>query len=84
MLYICTVVNNQIIHLKHTTHIMENIQQLISEAEERGYIRGCNEQIEKQMQSPGLWQDPASASPPTDSTFPILSSPRHSIWDIKS
>lgn len=60
---------------------MENLQQLISEAEERGYIRGRNEQIEKQMQSSGLWQDPSAASPPADETFPILSAPRPSIWD---
>lgn len=63
---------------------MENItdtdlQKLISEAEERGYNRGLNEKIEKQMATPGVWEQPES--PPEPETYQILSNRPRSIWD---
>ncbi|MDE6144900.1 MAG: hypothetical protein K2F96_01340 [Muribaculaceae bacterium] len=34
----------------------EEIRRMLAEAEERGYNRGINEQLEKQMHTPGVWE----------------------------
>ena len=57
-------------------------EELIAEAEERGYRRGLNERIEREMSLPGVWE--SGHEPPADgtATVTILSSPRRSIWDM--
>ena len=58
-----------------------NLQQLLAEAEQRGYQRGLNEQISSKMQEPAVWESNAQTPPPTPQEFQILASPRTSIWD---
>lgn len=56
------------------------IEKLIAEAEERGYRRGLNEQIEQQMKQPGVWE--AETAAPTADTAPtVLANRPRSIWD---
>jgi hypothetical protein len=69
------------------------VEQRVAEAEERGYLRGRNEQIEQLMHSPGVFQrvadtDGGVAAAATagnftdnDSEIMVLSHPRVSIWD---
>ncbi len=42
----------------------ERLQQMLTEAEERGYQRGLNAQIDKQMSRPGVWEQPPDAPAP--------------------
>ncbi len=61
----------------------KSLEQQLAEAEERGYRRGLNEQIEQKMHEPGVWEGaeaPAPAeTPPAE--FQILGNMRESIWD---
>lgn len=59
----------------------ENIDRLIAEAEERGYKRGLNEQIRKQMEEPGVWESPAREAETPPAAFEILARQRPSIWN---
>lgn len=59
----------------------KSLEQLLAEAEERGYRRGIEENIAR----PGVWEpadatDPAH-TPPATCEFRILDGPRRSIWD---
>lgn len=58
----------------------KSLEQLLAEAEERGYRRG----VEERMARPGVWE-PADAqnpeTPPADDSFHILEGARRSIWD---
>lgn len=60
----------------------KSLEQQIAEAEERGYRRGLNEQIERKMQEPGVWE---GAEPPGETLqpaeFQILGNMRESIWN---
>jgi len=58
-----------------------DLEQKLAEAEERGYRRGLNEQIESRMREPAMWEGPdgGAASPPPG--FQILENLRGSIWD---
>lgn len=60
------------------------IEALVAEAEERGYLRGRNESIERLMRRPGIleqepWQRETYVQPETEPM--ILNNPRVSIWD---
>lgn len=60
------------------------IEVLVAQAEERGYLRGRNESIERLMHQPGiLEQEPWRRETPgqTDSEPMILNNLRVSIWD---
>lgn len=62
-----------------------DIEAMLAEAERRGYLRGCNEQIETLMQQPDLWHgSPAGNAAMTDGDEPqilILNHIRPSVWD---
>ena len=51
----------------------EQLQQMLQEAEQRGYERGLNEQIEKAMDQPGVWEQPPDSTPPDPTAWEILS-----------
>lgn len=59
------------------------IQRLLAEAEQRGYMRGRNEAIENLMQAPALFE--STAAPAADSTpnpaDGFLSGLRPGVWD---
>lgn len=59
------------------------LEQQIAEAEQRGYQRGLNEQIESKMREPGVWEKTDSMPPAdeTDGGFVLLANPSRSIWD---
>ncbi|MDE7110442.1 MAG: hypothetical protein K2O38_00900 [Muribaculaceae bacterium] len=61
----------------------EEIRRMLAEAEERGYNRGINEQLEKQMHTPGVWEStlPNATDNPAAPGFEILANVRRSIWD---
>lgn len=59
----------------------DDINRLITEAEERGYRRGLNEQIRKQMEEPGVWEGPGRPPENRPETFEILARQRPSIWN---
>ncbi len=52
-----------------------DIKALVDEAERRGYLKGRNEQIERLMASPGIWEPEPQPEPL------ILNRPRRSVWD---
>ena len=57
------------------------IEAMLAEAEQRGYLRGRNEQIEKLMASPQIEEAGIEEAP--GETYPmILSNIRPSIWDL--
>ena len=63
---------------------LSEIEALVAEAEERGYLRGRNESIERLMRRPGIleqepWQREAYIQPETEPM--ILNNLRVSIWD---
>ncbi len=63
---------------------LSEIEALVAEAEERGYLRGRNESIERLMRRPGIleqepWQRDACGQSETEPM--ILNNPRVSIWD---
>ncbi len=62
-----------------------SLEQLIAEAEQRGYLRGRNEKIEQLMSAPGLYEriDSPRATPTeaSESNFELLRHQRVSIWD---
>ncbi len=61
-----------------------DITKMIAEAEERGYLRGINEQIEKRMSAPGLLEIPLPDSEKGENPrrCQILNAVRPCIWDI--
>lgn len=62
----------------------KTLEQQLTEAEERGYRRGLNEQIEQKMQEPATWEAPVEQAflPATpDDSFQILANTHKSIWD---
>ncbi len=61
-----------------------DIEALIAEAEQRGYLRGRNERIEQLMDEPGLLERDGNGAPgETESEkVEILRHRRISIWDL--
>lgn len=61
----------------------EEIAAMVAEAEQRGYLRGCNERIDTLMERPAMWQQPAQAAAPADddTEIMILNHLRRSVWD---
>ena len=57
-----------------------DVDALVNEAEERGYLRGRNEQIEVKMREPSQWQSARSTRKPVVETT-ILNHPRRSVWE---
>lgn len=56
----------------------KSLEQLLAEAEERGYRRG----VEENMARPGVWESTeAPGDAPADDSFRILDGARRSIWD---
>lgn len=69
---------------------MEDISAMISEAEERGYLRGRNEVIEQMMQQPPLFSNQARINLQQERTTPydeddptrdFLAHIRPQVWD---
>lgn len=62
-----------------TTHEnAKSLEQLLAEAEERGYRRG----VEERLARPGVWESTeAPGDAAADNTFRILDGGRRSIWD---
>jgi hypothetical protein len=69
------------------TVTQEQLERLVAEAEERGYLRGRNESIAELMKRPGMFEraDADSMSDSTDSAgsseVMILNNLRPSVWD---
>lgn len=62
---------------------MADIEALIAEAEQRGYLRGRNENIESLMQAPGIYERPRdkpAAHADQTSEVLILNNIRRSVW----
>lgn len=60
----------------------DELAAMLAEAEQRGYLRGRNEQIALAMKAPALWQEPDSTTDHPDDFQPaILTNLRPSIWD---
>lgn len=58
----------------------DDINTLVNEAEQRGYLRGRNEQIEVKMRELDQWkQSPDNRKPVVETT--ILNHPRRSVWE---
>lgn len=60
---------------------VSDLAQQLAEAEERGYRRGLNEQIESKMREPGVWEGPEGGQPESPGGFEILSNMRRSFWE---
>ena len=60
-----------------------DLEALIAEAEQRGYLRGRNESIEQLMQTPSGFESPIGVKTTDDTNGEplILSNIRPSIWD---
>lgn len=65
------------------TEPQPDIERLISEAEQRGYIRGLNEQAARLFDRPAIGQQPEIAPAPigTDSEVMILNRSKVSVWN---
>lgn len=64
----------------------DELAAMLAEAEQRGYLRGRNEQIELAMRAPSLWHESA---PPCDDAAEelqpaILANLRPSVWNYES
>lgn len=69
--------------MEQNENIQPDLAQQIAEAEERGYRRGLNEQIDSKMKAPGVWEGPEGSEPETPDEFKILGNRRRSIWDLE-
>lgn len=59
-----------------------DVEQLIAEAEQRGYLRGRNERIEVEMRRPSLLENNRNAERDVEVSQPlILNHLRRSVWD---
>ncbi len=62
-----------------------DIEALIAEAEQRGYLRGLNERAEKQLQRPSVGSAPEQERreyTAENNEVMILNNIRKSVWDI--
>ena len=61
----------------------EEIEQMVAEAEQRGYLRGRNEQIEQLMEAPtGYETEALGEGGPLQGEPMILGNLKPSIWDL--
>lgn len=61
----------------------EEIEQMVAEAEQRGYLRGRNEQIEQLMEAPtGYKTETLGEGGPLQGEPMILGNLKPSIWDL--
>lgn len=58
-----------------------DMEQLIAEAEQRGYLRGRNEAVAIEMQRPAQWENETKLPAMSDSESLILNNMRRSVWD---
>ena len=58
-----------------------DMEQLIAEAEHRGYLRGRNEAVAIEMQRPAQWENETKLPAMPDSESLILNNMRRSVWD---
>lgn len=58
-----------------------DVDALIAEAEQRGYVRGRNEKIELEMQRPPMWNGDVPEVEGGENQPPILSNMRQSVWE---
>lgn len=58
-----------------------DVDKLIAEAEQRGYMRGRNEAARNFINQPAMFEEVRAESKPVQSS-PLLSSRRVSIWDL--
>lgn len=63
------------------TQTPAEVQRLIDEAEQRGYLRGRNEAAENIISQPALFQEQHPDSEPFQQS-PLLTPRRVSIWDL--
>lgn len=59
------------------------LEQQLAEAEERGYRRGLNEQIQQKMQEPATWETTENVADKPDEGFRILANVGRSIWNCE-
>lgn len=59
----------------------EELDRLVSEAEERGYLRGRNEAVETLMNRPGHRKPAETEDDDGDDAVMILREMRRSVWD---
>ncbi len=61
------------------TNSEKSLEQLLAEAEERGYRRG----VEERLARPGVWEstDATTTECAPNESFRILEGTRRSIWD---
>lgn len=57
------------------------VESLVAEAEQRGYVRGRNERIELEMQRPPMWNGDVPEANERESQPSILNNMRQSVWD---
>lgn len=63
-----------------------DISRMLEEAEQRGYLRGLNEQAERAMATPVLWENPRRTEQEQtldepDPDFGFLTHLRPGVWD---
>ena len=59
-----------------------DMDELLRQAEQRGYLRGRNEAIERLMAAPSMWQPASGTSAAPEEPVPtILQNIRPCIWD---
>ncbi|MCM1021342.1 MAG: hypothetical protein NC343_03525 [Muribaculum sp.] len=64
-----------------STENTPELQQLIADAEQRGYLRGRTEAAQSLINQPAMFEDQVPDSEPVR-TSPLLSPRRVSIWDL--
>lgn len=57
------------------------VESLVAEAEQRGYVRGRNERIELEMHQPPMWNGDVPESNERESQPSILNNMRRSVWE---
>lgn len=61
-----------------------DVESLVAEAEQRGYMRGRNEALAERMNEPGLWQLATTGDDfavPASEEVTILNGIRPGVWD---
>ncbi len=66
---------------KEETYSWAEIESLVEEARQEGYLRGRNEQIEQVMRRPGIYRSEATSPTPQPVDEPFLAHIRPSVWD---
>lgn len=77
-----TTQTHQFNSMENTETTAPDLEQLLAEAEERGYRRGLNEKITDIMKSPGEFENNISAESNRSAPPEVLANNRPSIWDL--